>query len=163
MEKQYNLYNLEPLFEKYLLTENISPISLKNYLSDFRHFVGWLTFYVRLNQIKAETVDELSLQIQSKTICEYRAYLTTNNIPHKTINRRLSTVRKFCSFCISQGWMKKNPAKQILNIKPACRQAGIKKSNLNIINQFQSDLEKQGLDQTVITSCLEDIRDFLSI
>lgn len=59
--------------------------------------------------------------------------------------------------------MKKNPAKQILNIKPACRQAGIKKSNLNIINQFQSDLEKQGLDQTVITSCLEDIRDFLSI
>ena len=150
MEKQYNLYNLEPLFKKYLLTENISPISLKNYLSDFRHFAGWMMSIVRANH------DSPLQYVTANDIVEYRSYLTTNNIPHKTINRRLSTVRRFCSFCISQGWMKENPAKQILNIKN-------QKLNPDIFDQFKLDLEKEKLDQPVITSYLDDIRDFLKV
>ena len=176
MEKQYNLYNLEPSFKKYLLTENISPISLKNYMSDFRHFAGWLTFFLRSNVILNSFQDliEMLKQVQHDTIKEYRSYLTTNNIPHKTINRRLSTVRKFCSFCISQGWMKENPAKQILNIsssssRPSEARGGIfkKDSSTNarndILSQFKSDLEKENLDQSVITSYLDDVRDFLKV
>ncbi|MCX6706464.1 MAG: phage integrase SAM-like domain-containing protein, partial [Candidatus Woesebacteria bacterium] len=173
------------LFEKYLLTENISPVSLKNYLSDFRHFVGWVTFYVKSNHVGVGLSDPnekgaktAPLQyITVNVISEYRSYLTTNNIPHKTINRRLSTVRKFCSFCISQGWMKENPAKKVINVISSVserssdqreRNASLdfspaKRVRNDLLKEFQNDLIKEKLDQIVITSYLDDIRDFLSI
>ncbi|KKQ24141.1 MAG: Collagen triple helix repeat-containing protein, partial [Candidatus Roizmanbacteria bacterium GW2011_GWC1_37_12] len=117
MEKGYNLYNLEPQFKKFLTAGNVSPITLKNYLSDFRHFAGWLDFYIKANP-NVGSIHESTLQdfINEKMISEYRSYLVENNLPHKSINRRLSTLRKFCSFCISQGWIKENPAKKISNI-----------------------------------------------
>ncbi|MDP1614945.1 MAG: phage integrase SAM-like domain-containing protein, partial [Methylococcales bacterium] len=128
MGKGYNLYNLEPQFKQFLVAENISPISLKNYLSDFRYFAGWLELYNRKNQVSSESeshsiveTDKSSLtlkQIDHNTVLSYRSYLASENLPHKTINRRLSTLRKFCSFCISQGWMTTNPAKKIANITP---------------------------------------------
>jgi len=109
---RYNLYNLEPEFKKFLLAENVSPSTLKNYLSDFRFFAGWITKELRFKNY------ELRIELLNKEHIEaYKAYLIQNNLPLKTINRRLSTVRKFCSFCISQGWMKENPAKQIRNSK----------------------------------------------
>ncbi len=122
MAKQYNLYNLEPYFKKYLITENFSLVSLKNYLSDFRHFAGWFDFYLRSHKKTDNSnnfqnyIDSIK-HINNDTIFEYRNYLIENNLPHKTINRRLSTIRKFCSFCISQGWLKENPTKKITNIK----------------------------------------------
>jgi len=126
MQKGYNLYNLEPEFKKYLFAEKISPVSLKNYLSDFRHFAGWMEFYIKANSnVGAKFISpekrailESPLQefINEKTISEYRTYLIENNLPRKTINRRLSTVRKFCSFGISQGWLKENPGKKVSNI-----------------------------------------------
>ena len=116
MTKTYNLYNLEAPFEEYLVAGNQKPISVKNYLSDFRHFAGWvMSVGVGLSDPGEET-SPLRGSINIKTVSEYKSYLESNNIPHKTINRRLSTIRKFCSFCISQGWMKENPAKKIGNI-----------------------------------------------
>src|SRR3989338_4772842 len=109
MSDTYNLYNLEAPFKQYLLAVNHKSVSIKNYLSDIRHFFGWMTLYSKSKQL-ISIIDE-------KSIIEYKSYLSENNIPHKTINRRLSTIRKFCSFCISQGWLKENPAKQISNIK----------------------------------------------
>ncbi|MBW7960152.1 site-specific integrase, partial [Patescibacteria group bacterium] len=114
MEKRYNFYNLEPQFRTFLLAENISPITLKNYLSDFRHFAGWLTTNNKFAISRKENA--LGLPITSEDISNYRSYLYQNNLPQKTINRRLSTVRKFCSFCISQGWLTENPAKGITNL-----------------------------------------------
>ena len=99
-----------------------------------------------------------------KAINEYKSYLSENNIPHKTINRRLSTVRKFCSFCISQGWLKENPAKQVTNITHLSSRAKSRDLSQNeVLSQFRSDLEKEKLDQSVITSYLEDVRDFLKV
>src|SRR3990167_6549789 len=115
MSKTYNLYNLEALFKEYLSAGNQKAISIKNYLSDFRHFAGWMISKVKdqRSKIKDEEI------ISANDISEYKSYLESNNIPHKTINRRLSTLRKFCSFCISQGWMKENPAKRISNVLPS--------------------------------------------
>jgi len=159
MNKGYNLYNLEASFKKFLLAGNISPITLKNYLSDLRHFLGWLTFYWKSNNVG--TIHELSLQelslqklITTKTISDYKAYLLENNIPLKTTNRRLSTVRKFCSFCISQGWLKENPAKKIQNLKLKID---------SIISSFALSLEKENLDQKTIKSYLEVVQEFLSL
>lgn len=178
MSNGYNLYNLEASFKEWLIAgiknrrndakkretgettrKGLTNISIKNYLSDFRHFWGWLTFYLKSNNLG--TIHKLSLVklITSKTIFDYKSYLIENNIPTKTVNRRLSTLRKFCSFCISQGWMKENPAKKISNIKYQI--ANIE--NGQILNQFQQDLLKENLDQKTITNYLDDIQEFLSI
>ena len=161
MSDTYNLYNLEAPFKEYLLAGNQKPVSVKNYLSDIRHFFGWMTFKIKnqKSKIKDEELGNLGFiqNIKVETINEYKSYLSENNIPHKTINRRLSTVRKFCSFCISQGWLKENPAKKVGNI------GGIREVGDELLEQFQSDLEKEKLDQSVITSYLDDVREFLGL
>src|SRR3990167_11043076 len=131
MQKGYNLYNLEPQFRKFLAAENISAISLKNYLSDFRHFAAWLDFYLSSHSIL--NTENIVNVLTSEILSEYRGYLVENILPHKTINRRLSTVRRFCSFCISQGWLKENPAKKISNIGQS---------------YLSSEVEKDGSRQT---------------
>lgn len=117
---RYNLDNLEAGFRKYLIVQQVSIITLKNYLSDLRHFFGWLVFYnsSMRKQTISENLDERSViaLIDTESIGQYKTYIETNKLPHKTINRRLSTLRKFCTFCISQGWMQENPAKKVINI-----------------------------------------------
>lgn len=155
MHKWYNLYNLEALFKQYLLAGNTKVVSIKNYLSDFRHFAGWFTSFV-LNSPHNDTISLLTPNL----INQYKNYLQTNNLPPKTINRRLSTLRKFCSFCISQGWLKENPAKKIINIvidKPVLA------TQNEILSQFKSDLVNQGLDTQTINSSLDTIRELFSL
>ena len=167
MVKQYNLYNTEALFKVYLNSEKISAISLKNYLSDIRHFLGWLTFKEQ-SQIKTTIYDNNNIigLISLPIIIEYQTYLIENNIPLRTVNRRLLTLRKFCSFCISQGWMKENPAKkiknQVLSIK---NEVNIKNKDITtqekIIVQFEKELLKNK-DKKQIETIINDIREFLN-
>lgn len=155
MSETYNLYNLEAPFEEYLVAGNQKAVSIKNYLSDVRHFFGWLILYFKSHKIQIESEATITQFITVKVISEYRLYLSENNIPHKTINRRLSTIRKFCSFCISQGWIKENPAKKISNIKYL--------SESSILDQFRQDLSKEFTNQNIVNSYLSDVREFLRL
>ncbi len=123
MANDYNFYNLEAPFKLFLVSGNkkISPISIANYISDLRHFFGWIVLTIKNSELPINFSPDDYQQIFSQfltkeIIAEYTAYLKENFIPLGTINRRLSTLRKFCAFCISQGWLKANPAKQIANI-----------------------------------------------
>jgi len=157
MDKWYNFYNFEASFKKFLLAENVSPITLKSYLSDLRHFLGWTILKLKAqNKKNFENLSSLEFlnQIDESLVEEYKNYLVVNAIPAKTINRRLSTLRKFFSFCISQGWLKENPAKKIQNLK----------LNIDsIISSFALSLEKENLDQKIIKSYLEVVQEFLSL
>jgi len=170
MINQYNLYNLEPQFKNWLLAgknnRSHSPLTIKNYLSDLRHFLGWMIFYLKSHQLSVGTIHELSLQLTLSVINNYKSYLVENKIPLKTINRRLSTLRKFCSFCISQGWIKENPAKKVSNINPIKKSRSVYQQNevdSDILRQFHQDLIKENFDRSTIKSYLDDIREFFSI
>lgn len=118
MVARYNLYNLEASFKKYLLAENVSSATVHNYLSDFRHFAGWFSLYIEShNNVSLSTSEPFLPSVLSKqTVFQYRAYLLENKLPVKTVNRRLSTLRKLSAFCINQGWLTENAAKQLGNI-----------------------------------------------
>ncbi len=111
MDKQYNSYNFEASFKNYLLAENISSVTLKNYLSDVRHYLG----FIQQSLTKIEPTNILTVEL----VNAYFRYLSGLGLPQSTVNRRLSTIRKFGSFCISQGWMSENPAKHINNVRTA--------------------------------------------
>lgn len=178
MSDRYNLDNLEASFKEYLLAGNekmakkaLTPMSIKNYLSDLRHFFGWLIFYLKARNLDFSLFPsplDLLKQVQQETIANYRAYLLENNIPIKTINRRLSTLRKFFSFGIDQKWFEENPTKHISNVKPKTtiieqNQELIQQQKETILFQFQQDLQKENLDPLVIKSYLADVREFLSV
>jgi site-specific recombinase XerC len=162
MSYTYNFYNLEASFKEYLLAGNNKPVSVKNYISDIKHFFGWLTLYSQsqdTNDVGTNLSSLLRQILTSKSIDEYKNYLLENKIPVKTVNRRLSTVRKFCSFCISQGWLKENPAKQISNIS-------LVKVDLfgnKTLNQFTDYLKSQNLPEEEIVNKDHDIKEFMKI
>jgi len=186
MKNGYNLYNLSEIFKKWLFAEKnlkgkrLSKATLKNYLSDLKHFLGWSILKLKAQNKKVKKtsflpffhknervidIEKLSIQevvklFDANFIEEYKKYLFLNHIPVKTINRRLSTLRKFFSFCIDQGWISLNPAKKVKNIK---------NQNLNFENEKQRLLEefknylftKKNLSKTEIPVILEDVNEFL--
>ncbi|MBI3619893.1 site-specific integrase [Candidatus Roizmanbacteria bacterium] len=101
----YNQYNFEALFKQFLLAENLSSISVRNYLSDLRYFVQW--------SLITGSIASLQSTFTHKKILDYLNFLEYSHIPSKTIKRRLSTLRRFGAFCLSQRWIQANPLRDI--------------------------------------------------
>src|SRR3989338_7834242 len=109
----YNVYNLEPKFKEFLFAENISPVSIRNYLSDVRHFFGWF-----FSQAKVALDRSLSEELKSVTqddLQRYKEQSAAGGLPISTINRRLSALRKFFSFCLLSRLIELNPSENTKN------------------------------------------------
>ncbi len=162
MNGGYNLYNTEALFRKYLLAENKTSITVKNYGSDLRHFIGWVTLGKRLHTSAPEEMSEL---ITQELIEDYVQYLEDSKTPIKTINRRLSTLRRFCSFSISQGWMSHNPAKKMQNRvlqTSSPHKAQFPNPIAKILQEMKTELrESEGAYQSAQT--VKDVEEFIAV
>lgn len=161
----YNVYNLEPQFKLFLVNLKKSASTVKNYLSDFRHFTGWLIANIKpANNIPINDLIEFIKLLTPQSIRAYRGYLLKNGLPERTINRRLSTVRIFCTFCLSQGWLKFNPSSNIGNITSNHVAPEEKDIPLNEIidkefEQFSSEL--QSTDSSDSSDIDLDVKDFI--
>ena len=108
----YNLFDFEPEFREYLgAVINLKKISIRNYLSDIRYFFGWVQSH------KSGDIVELSLPtvFTSDLLMTYKQVLIDEQVPMKTINRRLSSLRCLGDYLVSQGIITQNPAKHIQN------------------------------------------------
>ncbi len=158
-QQLYNLYNFETLFHKYLLAENVSSPTVRNYLSDLRHFLGWWEFKLKTNQVVIQSEIQIIDYLNPDYVREYKSYLVDNELPLKTVNRRLSTLRKFCSFCIQQGWMKENSAKQISNHKSDL----LVDHSSQIINSYKHSLQDKPDLKYPVEQSVQDITEFFTI
>ncbi len=155
----YNLYNLEANFRTYLSAViNLKAVSIKNYLSDLRYFIGWYTKHAQHESFLTSLEN-----LNSEHIEAYKAYLLNNNLPTKTVNRRLSTVRMFGKYLISQNILSANPAQHIVN-------TGTKVKNVTSIDQsevslseFAHFLSAKEYSAENISQAESDINEFLSI
>lgn len=168
----YNQYNLEAntsiielgSFKKYLHAEKISAGSIRSYLSDVRHFWGWLILFLKSNRIITDSfpVNEqivfLLKHINQKTLAAYRLYLSGNNTPVKTQNRRFSSLRRFGSFCVSQNWMSQNPFDILRTISPGTPFPETKYH----LAEFRSHLWKNNAGKLTIKNYLSDIKQYLA-
>lgn len=163
MDKQYNFSNLEASFRSFLVAENKNVVSIKNYLSDLRHFFGWFSLYLKSKQIDSVLPNNIQF-LTVQMIEEYKSYLIVNKIPNQTINRRFSTIRKFCSFCISQGWLKTNPAKQIKNIDLKSQAKNAKNiEKKSIISDFFEEINKKYSNLDERNLIIDDVAEFHNI
>lgn len=124
MDKGYNLHILQALFKDFLIAEKTSKITMKNYLSDVRHHLSWIAY--RFSNLAKDTnvienndiglIDQFIMFSEHNMISDYVSYLLENGVPVSTINRRLSTLRKFYHFCHIRGILHVNPTHSIRNV-----------------------------------------------
>ena len=173
--KEYNLYNLEASFLKYLNSgiKRPSLVSVKNYLPDLRHFFGWFLFRLKASQEYADLVNKpefpelISKAFDSLIVAQYRAYLKENKIPMQTSNRRLSTLRKLAKFFISQRWISSDPTSNLRNITQKSTTEDNKyyiqnDSNHLILDEYKKALQSQNLNSRDINNAMSDINEFLN-
>jgi len=162
MAKLSNVSNFEALFRSHLVTVNASSATIRNYISDFNHYYGWLNGKLEMKGFKSE-VEEVQRLFSSELFSQYILYQKSVNTPIGTINRRLSTLRKWCSLCISQGWMKENPAKKISNqIKKTVFPVSKKIANQSTVTE-ESILNEFISENKPTTASTKYVNEFLSI
>lgn len=117
MNERYNLYFLEALFVDYLRSENLSRLSIKNYKSDIRFYLSWLSAkHLRNVCYENSPLDSFILLSTESLIDEFKGYMLDAHLPIRTINRRLSSLRRFYAFCHERGVLSHNPASMVPNI-----------------------------------------------
>jgi site-specific recombinase XerD len=153
--------DLPRAFKLYLASQGVSSVTIRNYLSDFNHFWGWLILTLKNQGLSSTSPREIIKQITPSVIKDYKNFLFINKTPVKTINRRLSSLRRFGGFCLSQNWLKSNPARKISNLsaKNNCSQP---ENREQILKKFKAGLEKEKVSSVTIRNYLSDIRHFLA-
>lgn len=140
-------------FKNYLiLQKSISLLSITNYLVDLRNFLEWLILTIKTVRSDFDENNSSSVikTIDTKRIEQYRNFLSINKTPMRTINRRLSTLRKFGKFAFAKGYLNYNPAQGVVNNK------------YPLLSEYKASLKEQGLNKTTIKNYLADARQFLS-
>lgn len=148
-QKRYNLLPYEAEFKIYCSAViGMSPLSIKGYVSDFKFFIHWL---------QASHPDVSVEHVSQTMIQQYKQYLQAS-FPRSTSNRRLSTLRAFYAFLISQGVLTESPTRDVHNITEATPIPHIYTALVEDFMSNTNDREfgaKQHLQSTVL--------DFLSV
>ncbi len=117
-------------FGQYLKIErNVSPHTLRNYLSDLSHFCSFLKSLGgdegRLHQalpvegpsVRDASPDRRADQIDLLTLRAYLAALKKTGLSKATVARKLATLRSFFQYLTREGWVDQNPARWITTPK----------------------------------------------
>ena len=151
-------------YKLFLQEKKISKTSVKNYLVDARNFLEWFLLYVKTQNFEInDSRSSLFSYFSNDLVSKYKSFLIDNDTPVKTINRRLSGVRKLASYAVSQGWLTQNPAKSVSNVG-----VNSKGNNLHnnwtgkVVGEFARDLKKEGVSETTIKNYASDTSHFLS-
>lgn len=146
-------------FVKYLDSLGLSPKTHKNYRSDLNHFLGWAVLKVRSFGGYAESLSEIVPFLSSELCHDYKNYMSGNNAPAKTVNRRLSTLRHLAKFLTATQVVDTDFMGGIGNIH-----FGTKKdvSVGPIISDFRSYLEAEKVSPNAIKNYLSDIKQFMT-
>lgn len=150
--------SLPNIFKNYLVVEGYSPVTVRNYLSDLNHFLGWLELRLRSQNLpfSQDEIENISLYFNSQKVENYKSFLLKNGLPSSTVNRRFSTLRTFARFCLLQNWISQNPTKGLTN------QASLEEKTAEILARFEKSLKIEKTSPNTIKSYLSDIGSFLT-
>jgi site-specific recombinase XerD len=146
-------------FLEYLRLLGISAKSHKNYRSDLKHFSGWVVQKIKSFGSYAENLSEAVPFLSDKIAIEYKNFLVRSNVPAKTINRRLSTLRHLARHLVSADFLNQDFMNGVENIPLA----PARKAKENpIIERFRSYLESEKVSPNTVKNYVNDIRQFVT-
>lgn len=148
-------------FRNYLIAKKISLLSVKNYLADVRHFLNFKG-YAEEAIIGLPQVEQLTGIFSAKGVEDYKQKLRLLGVSSRTINRRLSSLRQFGQFLVSQSFLSENPAVQISNL-PRGRQVSKEEiQQEKTLKEFKNYLWEKGTSKLTMKNYLADMRQFLN-
>lgn len=152
--------NLIDLFKIYLDSQGLSQVSKINYSADLRHFLEWLVLHLRTTRVdfSEDHPPSLASMITRERIELYITFLLKNKTKLKTVNRRLSALRKLGSFAVSQGWLDTNPGKLIEN----SRSDKSDNDEVILLKDFEKYLKSDSASNITIQNYMVDINQFLN-
>ncbi|MFZ2024674.1 MAG: site-specific integrase [Microgenomates group bacterium] len=108
---------LDNEFSTYLIKQNASEVTRKNYLADIRNFFKWLNICITNGSITLrENAEKPLTRITNEIIETFKRSLITSQTPIATINRRLSALRMFFQFANLEQKITENPMMLVRNI-----------------------------------------------
>lgn len=152
-------------FSQYLELTGASDSTIKNYLSDIHTFIVWLEGRDDTKEIASDYT--VISSVTKKTVEDYFVYLGEHGISDSLKLRILASLRKFFTFCLDQGWISTNPAKEIsVNNKTIDPLLTTKISSDDvygsIFKQYEQILEKDGASEATMKNYSSDARQFLN-
>jgi integrase/recombinase XerC len=101
--------HLEQFLQHLKYERNVSPHTLRNYVSDLDQFREFLFSIEKRDDIDVKEIDRLTI----------REWLASLHADHKktSIARKLSSLRTFFQFLVREGHLESNPAKQVATPK----------------------------------------------
>lgn len=152
-------------FRNYLAGRKISARSVKNYLADVRHFLAFKNYQDQEVAGLAE-VESLGQIFTQESLEDYKQKFLLLGIPLRTLNRRLSALRQFGQFLVSQSFLSENPALKISNINPSAggqkSKRGETEEQEKILKEFKAHLWEKGASKATMKNYQADIKQFLS-
>lgn len=141
--------NLLSSFSQYLKDQQKSASTVRNYLSDIRHFLAWVDQHPDLKTLPS--AQQLDSSLESDVVDQYSHYLELTNTPSSTSSRRLSSLNIFTQFATNQGLVtpKTKPETSSLRLKPIPALSWLKPKtssrpgfNLNLPNFIQKPITR---------------------
>ena len=108
MNDAYNSRQIDLIFKQILLAANpqLSTLSVKNYLSDLRHFIGWhinsVTNEQTISTFQADNDGIVSL-FNSEKLSSYESDMRSNLTNESTLKRRMNSLKLVQRYLIDEG------------------------------------------------------------
>lgn len=149
-------------FIENLHKEGKSSVSIKNYKSDISHFLAWATLRLKTYGNYAESILEICPFINHDFFNEYKNFLVENKTKDKTVNRRLSTLRKFSTFLYSSQLVDKDYMHGIQNVGIGIL-SSVQEKTQDIVDRFRESLIKsEKVSANTVKNYVADVRSFLT-
>lgn len=92
--------------------EDLTAATIRNYLSDLRHFVAWCESTWK--QGREENLPFIPARVTTPTITDYRSYLQRELcLKPNSVNRSLISLKRYFAWLLSTGGIRYDPAKVV--------------------------------------------------
>lgn len=151
-------------FLSYLKASGLSKNSIRFYKSDLCHFSDWLLKQNKKLGVAADTFMDIVPYLKAGVAHEYKKHLVDCKVPIKTINRKLSTLRRFADYLMSSGIISFDLAQGLENIPGAIVQKINRDTDqfMSLVADFQKHLETQKASKNTIKNYVADVKHFFS-
>jgi site-specific recombinase XerD len=105
---QATLTELRNSFEEHLAQQKKHQNTIRSYANDLRQFHQWCV---------STFGDSAPLASLTRSdVQDYRAFLLTRNASPASVNRKITTLRRFFEYCLAVGAVEQNPATEVSGI-----------------------------------------------
>jgi integrase/recombinase XerD len=92
--------------------EDLRPATVRNYLSDLRHFIAWCE--ATWQKGREDTIAFAPTLLTTPLLVQYRSYLqTVLRLRPASVNRILISLKRYCSWATEAGTLPRDPARAV--------------------------------------------------